>query len=77
MEEPVSANQAKQRWFVIQATRIFGFAMVLAGILLTQGVITLVEGLDDIIGYGFILVGLIDGFYVPVILARQWRTPDR
>lgn len=77
MEEPVSAQEAKRRWFVIQATRVFGFGLVLFGILLTQGVITFDEAFDDLLGYGLVIVGLIDGFFIPIFLARQWRTPDR
>jgi hypothetical protein len=64
-------EQARNRFMVIQAMRIAGVAMVLIGILIVRGRIDV----DPIAGYILIAVGLVDVFAVPLVLARQWRTP--
>ena len=62
---------ARNRYMIIQMLRIFGVAMVIGGILIVRGKIAL----DPMIGYVFIVVGLLDAFGTPLFLARQWRTP--
>ena len=63
--------QARNRYMIIQVLRIFGVALVIGGILIVRGKINL----DPIVGYAFIVVGLLDAFGTPLFLARQWRTP--
>ena len=63
--------QARNRYMIIQVLRIFGVALVIGGILIVRGKIAL----DPIIGYAFIVVGLLDTFGTPLFLARRWRTP--
>ena len=67
---------ARDRWMVIQATRIIGFALVLLGILLSRDVIDLAGEANHLVGYILIVAGLTDGFLVPQFLARKWRTPQ-
>jgi len=67
---------ARDRWMVIQATRIIGFALVLLGILLARDVIDLAGDANHLVGYILIVAGLADGFLVPQFLARKWRTPQ-
>ena len=62
---------ARNRYMIIQMLRIFGVALVIGGILIVRGKIAL----DPMIGYVFIVVGLLDAFGTPLFLARQWRTP--
>jgi hypothetical protein len=62
---------ARNRYMVIQLLRIFGVALVIGGILIVRGKIDL----DPIVGYVFVLVGLLDAFGTPLFLARLWRTP--
>jgi hypothetical protein len=73
MPEPDSDADARTRWMVINATRLVGVVIVLAGILGLRGVIAI----PDVASYGFLVFGLFDVFVVPQILARKWRTPDR
>ena len=73
----VSDDVARARWLTIQASRILGFALVLLGILLARDVIDIAGETNHVIGYVFIVVGLIDGFVMPRVLARKWRTPPR
>lgn len=63
--------QARNRYMIIQMLRIFGVALVIVGILIVRGKIDL----DPMVGYVFIVVGLLDAFGTPLFLARQWRTP--
>jgi hypothetical protein len=69
-ERPDDAD-ARTRWMVINLTRLVGVAMVLVGMLAVAGRI----GIPPVAGYGFIAFGLFDVFWVPLILARKWRTP--
>lgn len=66
-------DQARNRYFAIQVLRIAGVPMVLIGILIVRGRITL----DPIAGYLLIVFGLADVFAVPMLLARKWRTPPQ
>ena len=72
--EPADDALARKRWTIIQVTRFAGFALVLIGILMVRGVIALDEGSGRLLGYAFIVIGLTDGFVVPQVLARKWRT---
>jgi hypothetical protein len=57
---------------VIGATRLVGVAIVLTGILGLADKIPLPRA----VGYAFIVFGLFDVFYLPLVLARKWRTPS-
>jgi hypothetical protein len=69
--EGEDGGDARTRFFAIGATRLLGVAMVLVGMLAVAGRI----GIPPVAGYGFIAFGLFDVFWVPLILARKWRTP--
>ena len=73
---PAADSLARNRWMIIQIMRIVGFGTVLVGILLARGVLDLAGDSDRIVGYVLIAVGLADGFLVPLMLARRWRTPQ-
>ena len=63
--------QERNRFFVLNAIRMSGAALVLVGILVLNRVLPL----PDVVGWVFIAVGLIDVFVMPQVLARKWRTP--
>ena len=73
---PAADSLARNRWMIIQIMRILGFGTVLVGILLVRGVLDLAGESDRIVGYVLIAGGLADGFLVPLMLARRWRTPQ-
>ena len=73
---PAADSLARNRWMIIQIMRFLGFGTVLVGILLARGVLDLAGESDRIVGYVLIAVGLADGFLVPLMLARRWRTPQ-
>jgi hypothetical protein len=62
---------ARNRWMVINAVRLAGAAMVIVGILGVRGVFEY----PAVAGYLLIAVGLFDVFWVPIMLARKWRSP--
>jgi len=71
MQEPVSEDVARGRWMAINAVRIAGVAMVIVGILGVRGVFEY----PAFAGYVLIAVGLVDVFFVPMVMARKWRSP--
>ena len=71
MPEPVSDEVAQRRWLVINVLRLGGVAMVIAGMLGTRQIVAM----PMIAAYALIAVGLLDIFFVPLFLARKWRSP--
>lgn len=65
-------DEARKRWMVINAVRMSGLAMALIGIM----------GLGSVFDYPrsaayvLVVVGLVDFFVMPLLLARKWRTPE-
>lgn len=66
-------SRAKSRFFAISAMRIAGVAMILLGIAVLQGAVSLPEWT----AYLLIVLGMVEAFVMPQILARLWRTNDR
>lgn len=73
MADPVSDETARNRWLVIVFARLAGVAMVVMGLLGTQGAMEM----PIWAAYVLLAVGLADVFLVPTFLARKWRSPDR
>lgn len=67
----VDEDRAKSRFLVIQIMRLTGVAMVVAALLMLNGVLPLPE----IVGWVLLPIGLVDIFVVPQALARKWRSP--
>jgi membrane protein YdbS with pleckstrin-like domain len=62
---------ARTRWFILSLSRLAGVALVITGLLVTQRAIDWpVEA-----GYALVLIGIVDVFVVPQVLARRWRSP--
>lgn len=74
MIEGGERDPAAQRFAIMQAARLAGALMVLAGVLVISGQVGLLAGLPPIAGYVLIAAGLLDFFAVPVVLARIWRS---
>ena len=64
-------DPAFARFMLIQLSRLVGIVMVLAGLAMANGVI----GPDPVVGYGLILAGMVETFVIPVIMAKQFRSP--
>lgn len=68
---PEPTKLEKQRFMAIQIMRVMGAALVLLGILIAGGKVDL----PVLIGYVFVILGMVDFFVMPKVLARRWRTP--
>lgn len=65
--------QAKQRFFIINVARISGMVLVLLALAIYYRKIQMpVET-----AYVIAVLGLIEFFVVPQMLAKKWRSPDR
>lgn len=62
---------ARNRWLILGLSRLAGVGMVITGLLVTQGAILWPIEL----GYALVLIGIVDVFVVPQVLARRWRSP--
>jgi hypothetical protein len=63
---------ARNRFTLLNLVRLAGLAMVLAGIAIHYGRIAAPEPAAWLL----VAAGLVDFFFVPNLLARNWRTPD-
>ncbi|WOE74458.1 hypothetical protein [Alterisphingorhabdus coralli] len=63
---------ARRRFMIISLVRFSGVIIVMVALLAINGVIV---GLPDIFSYGLLAIGLVEFFFVPIVLARMWRTP--
>lgn len=68
---PAPTKLEKQRFMAIQLMRLMGAALVLLGILIAGGKIAL----PVLVGYLFVVIGMVDFFLMPKILSRRWRSP--
>ena len=64
----------RNRWMVIQLMRVIGFAFAILGILMTQDAVDIAGELNREVGYAFVAIGLLDGFLMPIVLARKWSS---
>lgn len=73
MPSPEEDARAKGRFMVINLMRIGGIAMILMGIAVLQSMISL----PDWTGYLLIVLGMMETFLVPTLLARVWSSNNR
>jgi F0F1-type ATP synthase assembly protein I len=65
---------AKQRFFLLSAMRFVSVILVMAGIANIAG--RLFPDATPYLGYGFLLIGLIEFFLMPVVLKKAWTKQD-
>jgi len=65
-------DPARVRFFAMQAMRLGGLMMVIAALLGLNGVLPI----PPVAAWPLLIVGLIEIFVIPQILARHWRTID-
>ncbi|QZH73847.1 MAG: hypothetical protein JY451_08650 [Erythrobacter sp.] len=68
-DEP--ADPAKSRFIMLQLMRLGGLLLILGAILILTDK---VAG-PHLLGYGLLVFGLFEFFFLPLILNRRWRTP--
>ena len=67
----MSADPARNRFFVMNAVRFAGVAQIILGMLAAGGRLELPEWA----GWVLIVNGALDAFVIPQFLARRWRSP--
>lgn len=68
----MNGDPARARFFAMQAMRLGGLMMVIAAMLGLNGVLPV----PPVAAWPLLIVGLIEIFVIPQILARHWRTID-
>lgn len=68
MSEP---DPARARFFILQAIRWSGVALVVIGLMTIQRRIDLPQEA----GYALLLAGLFEALFLPTLLARRWKSP--
>lgn len=66
----VDTDPAKARFYFIAAHRLVGAVLVVLGMLAMQGALDWGGGVGKVL----VIVGLIDFFLIPLVLARMWRS---
>lgn len=66
-------DPARQRFIVLQLLRLSGAFFALLGLLVVARRIDL----PVIAGYAFLIVGFVDLFVAPLLLAKRWKSPPR
>lgn len=64
------SDPARARFWFIAAHRVIGAALVILGMMAMQGVLDWGKGLGKVLA----IVGLIDFFVIPLVLARMWKS---
>jgi len=73
MTDPQNETLGRNRFILIQLTRIGGTALVMLALLFWQSDMFIQGGTPY--AFPFVLVGLAISFWGPKQLARRWRTP--
>ena len=69
--EPRSGSDpAKARFYFIAAHRLFGAVLVILGMLAMQGALDWGKNVGKVLA----IVGLVDFFLIPLVLARMWKS---
>lgn len=70
MPNTADEERAKKRFLTIQAVRLGGAVTVMIGLAIVGEVIPI----HEYIGYGLVLIGLVETMIMPVIMAKKWST---
>lgn len=64
-------DPARARWAMLQLIRLGGLLFILGGMVVLSDV---VSG-PPVLGIGLLLIGLFEFFFLPVMIARRWKSP--
>ncbi|NNC60472.1 MAG: hypothetical protein HKO05_10840 [Erythrobacter sp.] len=64
---------ARQRFFMLQALRLGGAIMAMIGAIIISGQFVDMPAL----GYVLLVLGAVEFFVLPNMVARKWRSPDK
>jgi len=71
-DREVAEALARQRFIVLTALRFGGIALIMVGFAIVRGLIDLPWAVGAVIA----VIGLIDFFFVPRLVARSWKAGD-
>ncbi|MBS0481926.1 MAG: hypothetical protein JSR96_07165 [Proteobacteria bacterium] len=66
-------DPARQRFIVLQLLRLSGAVFALLGLLIVARRVDM----PIAAGYAFLIVGFVDLFVVPLLLAKRWKSPPQ
>lgn len=66
-------DPAANRFWIMQAMRFSGMVLAIFGALILGQIIDL----PQFVGAIFLVLGAVDFFIVPIVLAKRWKTPDQ
>lgn len=69
----MNRDPAPLRFFAIQAARLAGIALVLLGAAIMAGRVAA----PALTGFALAAAGLIEATWLPLYLARRWKTPEQ
>ena len=67
-------DPAVARFTILQMVRLSGAVLLFLGVALLSGKAPWLPRLPDVVSYILIVLGIIEFFVVPLILARRWRS---
>lgn len=65
-------QRARQRFLIMNAARFSGLVLVLLGIAITRGTVALPWAVGAVLA----VIGLLEFFFVPLIIAKRWKAGD-
>lgn len=66
---------ARNRFIIMNVVRVFALAMLLVGVAITRFVPYL--SVEWIVGAALAVMGLLEFFFLPAIIAKRWKAGDR
>lgn len=60
------------RFWMLQLMRLGGLLLVIAGVMMIAGRLPA----PPVLGYGLLLLGAFEFFFLPRMLAKRWKSPD-
>ena len=75
MTTPTDDALAKKRFLALNLVRLSGVALILVGLLFALDRIAIPQPPRHLIGMLLIVLGMLDTFLMPRILARRWKSP--
>ncbi|WP_296717162.1 hypothetical protein [Erythrobacter sp.] len=67
--------QARRRYIIMNIARIGGLGLLLLGVAITRNVLPV--QLPWALGAGLAVLGLLEFFFLPAIIAKRWKAGDR
>jgi hypothetical protein len=66
---------ARNRFIIMNVVRVFALAMLMVGVAITRFVPYL--SVEWIVGAALAVMGLLEFFFLPAIIAKRWKAGDR